>query len=154
MCLCPRRFRSALDTADRLELAARKHSPNPVDKGNSTHEAKLRYGRLATATVITVAYHSGPALLRMLDSLQGQDGLRESIVVDNGGGGPEIEQARAREGVRVIDAAQNLGFAAGSNLGAREASGSVLVFLNPDTVVAPGAIAQLARTLEELLHLT
>jgi GT2 family glycosyltransferase len=85
----------------------------------------------------------------MLDSLQGQEGLAESIVVDNGGGGPEIEQARAREGVRVVDTGQNLGFAAGSNLGAREAAGNVLVFLNPDTVVAPGAIAQLARTLED-----
>jgi len=85
----------------------------------------------------------------MLDSLQGQEGLAETIVVDNGGGGPEIDEARAREGVHVVDAGQNLGFAAGSNLGAREATGDVLVFLNPDTVVAPGAIAQLARTLED-----
>ena len=85
----------------------------------------------------------------MLDSLQGQEGLAESIVVDNGGGGPEIDEARARERVHVVDPGQNLGFAAGSNLGAREAAGNVLVFLNPDTVVAPGAIAQLARTLED-----
>jgi GT2 family glycosyltransferase len=85
----------------------------------------------------------------MLDSLQGQEGLAETIVVDNGGGGPEIDEARAREGVHVVDAGQNLGFAAGSNLGAQESTGDVLVFLNPDTVVAPGAIAQLARTLED-----
>lgn len=51
--------------------------------------------------------------------------------------------------MRVVDAGGNLGFAAGSNLGAREAIGDVLVFLNPDTVVSPGAIAQLARTLED-----
>jgi GT2 family glycosyltransferase len=51
--------------------------------------------------------------------------------------------------VHVVDAGQNLGFAAGSNLGAQESTGDVLVFLNPDTVVAPGAIAQLARTLED-----
>jgi GT2 family glycosyltransferase len=104
---------------------------------------------LATATVITVAFRSGPSLLRMLDSLQGQESLAESIVVDNGGGGPEIDEARGREGVRVVDAGQNLGFATGSNLGAREATGDVLVFLNPDTVVGPGAIAQLAQTLED-----
>jgi GT2 family glycosyltransferase len=85
----------------------------------------------------------------MLDSLQGQEGLAETIVVDNGGGGPEIDEARAREGVHVVDAGQNLGFAGGSNLGAQESTGDVLVFLNPDTVVAPGAIAQLARTLED-----
>jgi GT2 family glycosyltransferase len=87
--------------------------------------------------------------VRLLDSLQGQDGLDEVVVVDNGGGGEEIEAARAREGVRVLDAGGNVGFAAGSNLGAREARSDVLVFLNPDTVVVPGAIAQLAKTLED-----
>jgi GT2 family glycosyltransferase len=71
------------------------------------------------------------------------------LVVDNGGGGPEIDEARGRAGVRVLDSGGNVGFAAGSNLGAGEAKGDVLVFLNPDTVVSPGAIAQLARTLED-----
>jgi GT2 family glycosyltransferase len=85
----------------------------------------------------------------MLDSLEGQDGLLETIVVDNGGGGPEIDEAYAREGVRVVAPGENLGFAGASNLGAREARGDVLVFLNPDTVVVPGAIAQLSRTLED-----
>jgi GT2 family glycosyltransferase len=71
------------------------------------------------------------------------------VVVDNGGGGPEIEEARGREGVRVVDPGKNVGFAGGCNLGASEASGDVLVFLNPDTVAAPRAIAQLASTLED-----
>jgi GT2 family glycosyltransferase len=96
-----------------------------------------------------VTFRSGRALGRLLGSLQDQDGLAETIVVDNGGGGPEIDEARARPGVRVIDAGENLGFASGSNLGAREAESDVLVFLNPDTVVAPGAVAQLARRLED-----
>lgn len=85
----------------------------------------------------------------MLDSLEGQDGLLETIVVDNGDGGPEIDEARTREGVRVVSPGQNLGFAAASNLGAREAQGDVLVFLNPDTVAASGAIEQLARTVQD-----
>jgi GT2 family glycosyltransferase len=102
-----------------------------------------------SASAITVAYRSGESLLRLLDSLDGQDGLGEVIVVDNGGGGAEVDEARGRAGVRVADAGGNIGFAAGSNLGAREAQGEVLVFLNPDTVVSPGAIAQLARTLED-----
>jgi GT2 family glycosyltransferase len=85
----------------------------------------------------------------MLDSLEGQDGLLETIVVDNGDGGPEIDEARARQGVTVVAPGQNLGFAGASNLGAREARGDVLVFLNPDTIVAPGATAQLGRTLED-----
>jgi GT2 family glycosyltransferase len=101
------------------------------------------------ATVITVAYRSGSALPRLLESLDQQGGVEEVLVVDNGGGGPEVSDAGGRPGVRVVDVGENLGFAGGANLGAREASGDILVFLNPDTVAAPGAIEQLARTLED-----
>jgi GT2 family glycosyltransferase len=85
----------------------------------------------------------------MLDSLDGQDGLAEVLVADNGGGGEEIDQARTRGGVRVIDTGGNLGFGAACNLAAAEAGGDVLVFLNPDTVAAPGAIESLARTVDD-----
>jgi GT2 family glycosyltransferase len=49
----------------------------------------------------------------------------------------------------VVAPAENLGFTGGANLGAREATGETLVFLNPDTVVSPGAIAALARRLDD-----
>jgi GT2 family glycosyltransferase len=65
------------------------------------------------------------------------------IVVDNGG------DEEAREGVKVVSPGENLGFAAGNNLGARQATGDALVFLNPDTVVAPGALAGLVGPLED-----
>jgi GT2 family glycosyltransferase len=65
------------------------------------------------------------------------------IVVDNGG---DVE---AREGVALILPGENLGFAGGCNFGARRASGDALVFLNPDTVVAPGALEELVRPLED-----
>jgi GT2 family glycosyltransferase len=100
------------------------------------------------ASVIIVAYQSGDALTRCLDSLAGQDGVAEVVVVDNGDGAAEIDEAARREGVRVIRPGRNLGFAAGCNLGARHSGAEVLVFLNPDTVVAPGAIAQLVQALE------
>jgi GT2 family glycosyltransferase len=102
-----------------------------------------------STSVVIVTYRAGPALLRCLDSLEGQVGLAETILVDNGEGGPEIEEARGREGVRVIQPDRNIGFAAGCNLGAREARGDVLVFLNPDTVVAEGALLHLERALED-----
>ena len=70
------------------------------------------------------------------------------IVVDNGGGGPEVQEARA--GVRVLSPGENLGFTGGANLGAREATGDILVFLNPDTVVSKGAIAAFERRLTDL----
>jgi GT2 family glycosyltransferase len=65
------------------------------------------------------------------------------IVVDNGG---DVE---AREGVTLVTPSENLGFAGGCNFGARRANGDALVFLNPDTVVAPGALAELVRPLED-----
>jgi GT2 family glycosyltransferase len=98
----------------------------------------------ASISVVIVAYNSGPALSRCLDSLA-PEGI-EVLVVDNGDEPPELQD---RAGVRLLSPGANIGFAAGCNFGAAQASGDVLVFLNPDTVVAPGALAELARTLED-----
>jgi GT2 family glycosyltransferase len=67
--------------------------------------------------------------------------------VNNGARGPEIEAAEQR--ARVVQSPRNDGFGAGCNRGAEQSDADVLVFLNPDTVVRPGAIAALARTLED-----
>ena len=90
-----------------------------------------------------VAYHSGPALARCLEALRHDVPAAEVIVVDNGG------DAEVPEGVRLLAPGENLGFAAGVNRGAETAEKDVLVFLNPDTVVAPGALQRLAATLED-----
>lgn len=100
------------------------------------------------ASAVIVAYRAGEALGRCLNSLARQDGLLETVIVDNGGG-PEIAEARGRDGVRVLDAGRNLGYAAGCNRGAEVARGDILVFLNQDTVVAPGALERLAATLDD-----
>jgi GT2 family glycosyltransferase len=71
------------------------------------------------------------------------------IVVDNGGNDAEVVAAEGRERVRLLEPRENLGFAGGCNFGAAEAKSDVIVFLNPDTVVGPGALRQLARTLED-----
>ena len=99
-------------------------------------------------SVVVVAYESGAALTRCLHSLEPEiDDETEVIVVDNGDGGPEITEAQRMSFVRVLRPRENLGFAGGCNLGARHAAGTTLVFLNPDTVVAPGAIEALAGRL-------
>jgi GT2 family glycosyltransferase len=68
------------------------------------------------------------------------------IVVDNAGSDRAVVEPF---GVRLIEPGRNLGFAGGCNRGASEANGDVLVFLNPDTVVDPGALSRLAETLED-----
>src|SRR5437762_2573037 len=75
--------------------------------------------------------------------------VSESVVVSNGLRGDEIETAAQSPRVKVITPSRNVGFGAGCNLGAANASGDVIVFLNPDTVAAPGAIPHLVRTLED-----
>ena len=89
-----------------------------------------------------MAYRSGEALGRLLASLRPEE-PNEVIVVDNGG------DAEVPEGVTLVSPGENVGFGAGINLGARRASGDALVFLNPDTVVRPGALAALVAPLED-----
>lgn len=68
----------------------------------------------------------------------------EVIVVDSGSrdGTPDLVE-RAFPTVKSIRVDENVGFGAGCNLGREHATGEVVVFLNPDAVVRPGAIAQL-----------
>jgi len=101
----------------------------------------------SSLAVVVVAYHSGAGLVRCLASLRETEPGAEVIVVDNGGAEEDIGPERW-DGLRVVDPGANLGFAAGANRGAAESDADVLVFLNPDTVVAPGALQRLASTLE------
>jgi GT2 family glycosyltransferase len=94
-------------------------------------------------SVVIVAFNSGPALHRCIDSLGRGGADLEIIVVDNGD--EELELAD----VEVLRPGRNLGYAGGCNLGAEHARGDVLLFLNPDTVVEEGAVAELARSVSE-----
>src|SRR5205085_3042925 len=98
-------------------------------------------------SAILVSYNSGGALLRCLATIG--DDVDEIVIVNNGDWGPELDVAAARGGVAIVAAYDNAGFGAGANLGASLATGDVLVFLNPDTVVTPGAIPELVRTLSD-----
>lgn len=101
------------------------------------------------ASVVIVAYNSGPALLRCLRSLREEGGGHELIVVNNGERTPEIEEVAGDPGVLLVEPGRNLGYAEGSSLGASHATRGTLLFLNPDTTVAPGAVAELERALED-----
>jgi GT2 family glycosyltransferase len=98
-------------------------------------------------SVVVVAYHSGPALARCLDALRHDVPEANVIVVDNGGAQDDVGARWER--LHLVEPEQNLGFAAGANRGAAETEDDVLVFLNPDTVVMPGALRRLARRLED-----
>lgn len=98
-----------------------------------------------TTSVIVVGFGPEPGLHACLESilreLRTDDDL---IVVDNG-----IEHPVEVPGVRVVRAERNLGFAGGCHLGAAESTAELLVFVNSDALLAPGALAALADELAD-----
>ncbi len=99
------------------------------------------------ASVVIVNWNAGAGLRRCVESLE-DDAHRGCavIVVDNASSDGSAAAVRtAFPWVTVIDAGRNLGFAAGANLGAVQAVGDAVVFLNPDARVLPGAVAGLLQ---------
>ncbi|MFN7263586.1 MAG: glycosyltransferase family 2 protein [Phenylobacterium sp.] len=98
-----------------------------------------------SVSVIVVAWQSGPDLTRCLAALAAQT-VRplEILLVDNAStdGAPEAA-LQAVPGVTLIAAGANLGFAAGVNLGARQARGEWLALVNPDAFAAPDWLERL-----------
>jgi N-acetylglucosaminyl-diphospho-decaprenol L-rhamnosyltransferase len=87
----------------------------------------------------------------LLDSLRGELGPRdELIVVDNASrdGTAGAVRQLAPEAI-VLEQAENLGFPAGANRGAAQASGDLLVLLNPDLRVLPSFGEAIRRPLRE-----
>ena len=96
--------------------------------------------RLSTVVVV---WRSG-ADAAELERAFPRDERFELVLVDNGG---ELDLAD-RPGRRVLRPGRNLGFAGGSNLGAREARGELLLFLNPDARPLGDALERLLEGFE------
>src|SRR5262245_8849194 len=96
-------------------------------------------------SVVTVTYHAAAFLAPFFAPLAAFRPEPELIVVDNASADGSADLvARALPQTLLVRSPRNLGFAAGSNLGAARATGDVLVFLNPDTRAPADAIALLA----------
>jgi GT2 family glycosyltransferase len=102
------------------------------------------------ASIIVVNYNTRQTLLRCVGSLLPSLGADcEVIVVDNASADGSLEALEtAFPSVTTISAPSNEGFGKGCNLGARHARGKYLVFLNPDTTVAPHWLEALVAPLE------
>ena len=108
-------------------------------------------------SVVVVSWNTRKLLLECLASLERDQlcsGLSvETIVVDNAS---DDESAAAVAcsfpDTDVVALGENIGFAAANNLGIERSSGRSILILNPDTVVQPGALAALWRTLNAAGH--
>ena len=106
---------------------------------------------LPRLSVVIVSYNSRRDLEACLGSVtaQGGAGDREIVVVDNASSDGTPAYVRERwPGVRLLEAGGNLGFARANNLGIRQTSGELVLLLNPDTIVPPGALARLVAFLD------
>ena len=102
-------------------------------------------------SVVIVTYNSATAIAASLPPLVAQlvEG-DELIVVDNASVDQTLELVpRLAPGAMVIPNPHNHGFSAGANLGARQASGDLLLFLNPDATPAAGFARAIRRPLTE-----
>jgi N-acetylglucosaminyl-diphospho-decaprenol L-rhamnosyltransferase len=102
-------------------------------------------------SIVIVTFNSATEIDACLASLAVHAALvdRETLVIDNASSDGTAAAVRARwPGVRVLDAGRNLGFAGGSNLGIRQTAGELILLLNPDTIVRPGALEALMAALD------
>lgn len=104
-------------------------------------------------SIIIVCYKGWDRLNKCLDALDSFSGVKfktEVIVVDNNSGGETFSKTEARfPKFRFIRNEINGGFGNGCNMGAKNAKGEFLLFLNPDTVASEPAIEKLLDTAKQ-----
>jgi GT2 family glycosyltransferase len=105
---------------------------------------------MTSLSIIIVSFNAKSDLAACLASLKAAPPAmpHEIVVVDNGSSDGSVEAAAAVPGVRVIPLERNTGFAAANNVGIRATRGDLLLLLNSDTLVPPGALDVLVRRLE------
>ena len=89
---------------------------------------------MTTLSILIVTFNSGEAIQGCLDALfEMPDPTHEIVIVDNASTDDSVKRVRVYgDRVRLVESPVNRGFAGGMNLAARQASGEVLVLLNPD----------------------
>ncbi len=101
-------------------------------------------------SVIIVTWNSQDYIRPCLDSLFSQNQDLEVIAVDNDSRDSTLNTLReygAR--IKIIENQSNLGFARAVNQGLKLASGDLILLLNPDTVLTPGALSTMTGFLVE-----
>ena len=101
-------------------------------------------------SIVIVVYNQAELTYQCLRSIrEAMDVPLEIIVIDNASTDTTAQLTRRLSGCVTQRQTENLHFLRGANLGARQARGRHLLFLNNDTVVRPGALATGTRLLDE-----
>lgn len=110
-----------------------------------------RYNRPATMSSISaliVTYNSASHVGSCIQAIA-TNTPHEIVLVDNASRDDTVARARQNRNIRIVTNAENLGFAAAANQGAKVSSGEVILLLNPDVVAEPDAVGRLAAAVAE-----
>lgn len=101
-------------------------------------------------SVVLVLHNQAGLSFRGLQALShALDGVPcEVILVDNASTDRTADLLERVDGARVLPQSENLHFLRGANLGARQARGRALLFLNNDAELQPGSVRAAQRLLE------
>jgi len=103
-----------------------------------------------SVSILVVAWGDEPQLGACLTAALASRGVAiEVVVVDNGDRSGQLQSFDDHSQVRIVRPGRNLGFAAGCNLAAEQATGEIFVLVNPDAIVEPTAVAELAAALSD-----
>lgn len=105
--------------------------------------------RTIRISIIVPAYNAPQELYECLSSLRASCGPDSEILAVDDASTDNTPAVATQMGVRVLRLAENSGPAAARNYGARHARGEILLFVDADVVVAPGAVGRVVNLLEE-----
>ena len=96
-------------------------------------------------SIIILNYNAGELLLNCVDSLKKSTYPNlEILVVDNISSDDSQKKCKERfPDIKLIQNNKNLGYCGGNNVGIKEAKGTFVVILNPDTIIEPNCINEL-----------
>jgi GT2 family glycosyltransferase len=102
-------------------------------------------------TAVVVNYNTGGLLLKCVEALLEADAVQRVMVVDNASSDRGVDALRTAVGhdprIRIIQHSANLGFAPAVNACVPEIASEYALIINPDCVLAPGALQQLLDAL-------
>jgi GT2 family glycosyltransferase len=101
---------------------------------------------MPTVTAVLLAHGAEPWLRDAVGAVLASTGIDlDAVVVDNGCTSDAIDHVKGLDRVRVITPETNSGYSGGCDLGAAEAGGEYLAFVNSDAIVSPAALSRLAE---------
>lgn len=103
--------------------------------------------------ILIVSHNASRDLERCLESLTNRPPAspHKLIVIDNASSDDSAQVVRTRwPHVRLIELQANVGFARANNIGFRDSESELVLLLNSDTIIPPGAIDRLVAELRHL----